>query len=198
MEITTEYLKTNWFPILIYGGGITALLAALYLERKDLYCPGIPGKENVHLGAAYAEGAPTEEDDFIDLLAKIRISSRYDLSSVYWRRCIIIAIVLSFLLVLVLSQRLPTPYELLASFILIYLAIYLFLVYYQENLSKPATSQVTLATQYLLNNVQTKEYDSFVSNFNSTETYSNFTSQTSPLPESNINSINPIDNSQMF
>lgn len=142
--------EIDWFGIIIYGGALVALYAAAMLEYKDLYCPyenQVCKKGNC---AAFAEGKPNKNDDFHTLLAKIRISSRYDEASVYWRRCIIFSVLLSFSLLLIIFKRFPSPYELLASFILIYLFTFLFLIYYQETISKPATLQVNDATKLLL------------------------------------------------
>ncbi|MBY9021752.1 MAG: hypothetical protein KGD67_11910, partial [Candidatus Lokiarchaeota archaeon] len=62
---------------------------------------------------------------------------------------IIFSVLLSFTLLLCVLRRLPNGYELLASFVIIYLFIFLFLVYYQEVVSKPATKQVNEATSLL-------------------------------------------------
>jgi len=55
-------------------------------------------------------------------------------------------------LLLCVLRRLPDAYELLASFVIIYLFIFLFLVYYQEVVSKPATKQVNEATNLIKSN----------------------------------------------
>jgi hypothetical protein len=139
----------DWFGILIYGGALIALYAAFMLEYKDLYCPCENQSCKLGNGASFAEGKAKKGDDFHTLLAKIRISSRYDEASVYWRRCIIFAVLLAFSLLIIVFRRFPTAYELLASFILIYLFSFLFLVYYQETVSKPATAQINELTSEL-------------------------------------------------
>ena len=145
-----EYFEyVDFFTIIVYISAFIALYAAFILEYKDLFCPKenqTPGWGN---GAAYADGKPDKFDDYHSLLAKIRISSRYDEASVYWRRCIIFSVLLGFSLLLVVLKRFPSGYEFLASFVIIYLFIFLFLVYYQEIVSKPATKQVNLATDML-------------------------------------------------
>ena len=153
MEILEEI---DCFPILVYGGALVALYAAITLEYKDLYCPCENQKCKVGNGAAFAEGKIQKGDDLHTLLGKIRISSRYDEASVYWRRCIVFSVILSFLLLLIVFQRFPSAYELLASFILIYLLSFLFLTFYQENVSKPATSQVNEATFEILQKLKEK------------------------------------------
>ena len=148
--------EIEWFGVLVYGGALVALYAAVTLEYKDLYCPCENQKCRLGNGAAFAEGKVKKGDDLHTLLAKIRISSRYDEASVYWRRCIVFSVILSFLLLLIVFQRFPTSYELLASFILIYLVSFLFLTFYQENVSKPATSQVNEATFEILQKLKEK------------------------------------------
>ena len=148
-----EWLEEwDWFAILIYGGALVALYASVMLEYKDLYCPCEGQKCKTGNGAAFAEGKAKSGDDLHTLLAKIRISSRYDEASVYWRRCIIFSVLLSFSLLLIVFRRIPTSYELLASFILIYLFTFLFLVFYQETVSKLATAQINELTELVYSN----------------------------------------------
>jgi hypothetical protein len=137
------------FWILIYSAALIALYVALMLEYKDLYCPKDGQTPKVGNGAAYAEGKAGKEDDYYTLLAKIRISSRYDEASVYWRRSIVFSVLLTFTLLPLILRRFPDAYEVLTSFIVIYLFIFLFLVYYQEVVSKPATNQVNEATSLI-------------------------------------------------
>lgn len=147
-----DYVENiNWFTVIAYLAAFIALYAAIILEQKDLFCPYENQTSAWGNGAAYAEGKPHSSDNFHTLLAKIRISSRYDEASVYWRRCIIFAVLLSFTLLICVLRRLPTGYELLASFVIIYLFTYLFLVYYQEVVSKAATKQVNEATALIKN-----------------------------------------------
>ena len=141
----------NWFDIFIYLAAFTALYFSILAEYSDLYCPH-PGETcKVGNGSAYAKGKPERDDDIDTLLAKIRISSRYDEASVYWRRVIIFSVLLMFTLLILVLRRLPDGTEVLISFITIYLFTFLFLVYYQEVVSKPATKQVNLATELLSN-----------------------------------------------
>ena len=139
----------NWFDALIYIAVFIALYFAITLEYYDLYCPKDCQKCQVGNAAAIIGGKPSKYDDVDTLLKKIRISSRYDEASVYWRRSIVFSTLLLFTLLLFILRRLPTGVEILTSFVIIYLFIYLFLVYYQEALSKPATKQVDEATELL-------------------------------------------------
>lgn len=150
MDFLDDCLESiDWFTIIIYLCTLVALYSALILEYKDLFCPLENQLPDYGNGASYSEGKAKLNDDYYTLLAKIRISSRYDESSVYWRRCIIFSVLLSFTLLFCIMKRFPTGYEVLASFTIIYLFTYLFLVYYQEIVSKPATKQVNDATTLL-------------------------------------------------
>ena len=138
-----------WFDALIYIVALTALFFTLYIEYYDLYCRGVGKTSRYGNGAAYEAGRPYKNDNIHTLLSKIRISARYDEASVYWRRVIIFSVLLMFTILPILLGRMPNGLELLVSFITIYLFTYLFLVYYQEVVSKPATAQVNEATALL-------------------------------------------------
>ena len=152
-ETCVDFCDTyiNWFDVFIYIVVFIALYFAFYLEYYDLFCPENGQVCKIGNGAAYAEGKPYPNDDVDTLLKKIRISSRYDEASVYWRRVIIFSILLLFVLLIVILRRLPNGYEVLVSFITIYLFTFLFLVYYQEVVSKQATLQINEATDLLSN-----------------------------------------------
>ena len=139
----------DFFTIIMYIATFITLYFALTLEYKDLFCPYDGQKCKVGNGAAYEKGKIDPNDSYETILKKIRISSRYDESSVYWRRTIIFTILLLYTLLLLVLRRLPNGYEILTSLITIYLFTFLFLVYYQETVSKPATKQVSEATYKL-------------------------------------------------
>ena len=144
-----DYLyNLSWFTIFIYIAVIIAFLAAFYLEYKDLFCPH-GGKAEYGKGAAYSEGKVDKNDNFHTILQKIRISSRYDEGSVYWRRTIIFTVIVLFSVLILVLQRLPTAYEIIVSFIVIYLLTFLFLNYYQTTVSRYATRQIAEGTKLL-------------------------------------------------
>lgn len=144
-----DYLyELPWFTIFIYTSAIVAFLVALYLEHKDLFCPDGNKCYNGN-GAAYIKGKVNDNDSYKKILQKIRISSRYDEASVYWRRSIVFTVLLLFVLLVLIKQDLPTAYEVLISFIVIYLFIFLMLTYYQNTVSIYATKQVDEGTKIL-------------------------------------------------
>ncbi len=142
------FYNLPWFVVFVYSATIIAFIFAYYLEYKDLFCPH-GGIAKVGKANAYNKGKVSDDDDCDTILQKIRISSRYDEASVYWRRSIIFTVVLLFVLYILALQRLPTAYEVLVGFIVIYMFIYLFQTYYQQVVSIPATTQVTEATRMM-------------------------------------------------
>lgn len=141
----------EWFTLLIYVGLVITLLAALSHEHEDLFNRGISNKHinKYNNGASYYLGKVSEKDDLETILQKIRISCRHDVSSVYWRRSIAFSIIISFLILIVVLQRFPTGLEWIVAVLILYLAVYFFLVYYQHVVSKPASNQVNEATNIL-------------------------------------------------
>ena len=141
------------FTIFIYLAILTAFLFSYYIEYKDLFCqfgnPFAKGDCKSGNGAVYIKGKVKPDDSCEEILQKIRISSRYDEESVYWRRSIVFTSIAVFAVLIITQKRLPTGYEALAGFFVIYMLTFLFLNYYQRALSKPATKQVERATKIL-------------------------------------------------
>lgn len=137
-----------WFTIFIYAVVIITFLVAFQAEYIDLFCSH-GGKADYGKGASYYLGKISKYDDYHEILQKIRISSRYDEASVYWRRAVIFTVLTLFSVLILALQRLPTAYEVLVSFIVIYLFTFLMLNYYQNVISKYATKQINTATKLL-------------------------------------------------
>lgn len=127
----------------VYLGLFIALLFAYKAENQDLYCPH-PGADvcTYGNGAAYAQGIPNENDTLSELLAKLKIASRYDKNSVTWRRCLIFSIIAGLIVSFLILRRLPTGSELLSAVFTIYLLLYLMYEFYKRELSLPAVTHV--------------------------------------------------------
>lgn len=134
------------FTLIIYVGLTITLFSSIGLEKNDIYYKKL---NKNYLGAVYCEGKVDPDDDLDQILEKIRISARHDVSSVYWRRSITFSILVSFVLLIAVLQRFPTGLEWIIAVLILYLTIYFFLIYYQEAISKPAVEQVTEATHIL-------------------------------------------------
>jgi len=152
MESVSRFLPNlSWFDLFMYFATMVAFIFAVQLEYKDLYCPHPKQKCKRGRGAVHEAGKIKDDDSYDEILRKIRISSRYDESSVYWRRTIIFTVIILYSVLIISQRRLPNGYEILSSFIVIYLLFFLFLNYYQWNVSVPATKQIDEATRKLKN-----------------------------------------------
>lgn len=133
----------DWFTGLIYFGAILILIIAIWVEKKEIYCCNGEAKCKYGHGASYYHGKVNHNDSYDEILRKIRITSRYDEASVYWRRSIIFTILLIFTLLPLVLHEFPNGYQVLVSFIVIYIFIYSFLCFYRDNVSKYATKQLS-------------------------------------------------------
>ena len=142
---------TQWFTVFIYFGLIITLLAALSHEHEDLFNRGVSTKpiNKYNNGASYYTGKVDHNDDLDTIFRKIRISCRHDVASVYWRRSIAFAIIVSFILLILVLQRFPTGLEWIIAVLILYLSLYFLLNWYQHVVSKPACEQVNDATRIL-------------------------------------------------
>lgn len=136
-------IKYDKVSIVIYIIFIVFLILALVVEKQDIHCRDMNGKTcGVGMGRTYARGIPADSDDIKTLLAKIRITSRYDLNSVIWRRCYIGAIISALVVVFVIKNRMATGLELVSSFLIIYITFYLIMTMFQKWIADPALKQM--------------------------------------------------------
>lgn len=136
-------IKFDKISVVIYVIFISFLILALIVEKQDIHCRDINGKTcGVGMGRTYARGAPSSYDDIKSLLAKIRITSRYDLNSVIWRRCYIGALISALIVVFVIKNRMATGLELVSSFLIIYITFYLIMTMFQKWIAEPALKQM--------------------------------------------------------
>lgn len=120
------------------------LIFALLAEYSDLYCPHPKCKNLCRKGHGmpYYHGIGKEDDDFDVLLNKIKLTVRYENNSVKWRRAIIIAFIITLILIPLLYCRLADLYEIIIIFIVVYLALYLCFIFYNDTLSSEAVEVV--------------------------------------------------------
>lgn len=137
--------------ILIYVVLIGFLIFALWMEKRDVFCSNPTegdGKCGVGMGTSYSAGRPESDDSFQTLLKKIRLTSRYELNSIIWRRAFIIAAISAFLVLYIYKKRMPSGLQLGASFLVIYIVCYLVINAFQKLISEPANKQMdALITQ---------------------------------------------------
>jgi len=150
-EIVDCYNHIGLVTIIVYIIAIITVICVLPQESQDVNSVYIDGKwlRGYRMGAPYHHGKPRRRDTVRTLLEKIRLSSRYEVNSVKWRRCILFAIIAGFVLLSLLFYRLPTGQELIIAVIVLYLFSYIALDYYQQNIADPAVDNITKATRYI-------------------------------------------------
>lgn len=144
-----NYEFLDVMTIFMYIAMIVALYFAITCERQDLRCYGQKTRCKEGKVASIYGSKPKESDSPEKLLEKIRIASRHETSSVYWRRSLIFAIVIGFILLLLVNRRLPNGLELLITILILYLPLYLLFVYYQSHVSQHGVNRIRKATELL-------------------------------------------------
>jgi hypothetical protein len=128
--------------IIIYLLFIFWLGFALYAEYKDTHCQDAKGRVcGVGLGRAYSTFKPHAKDSREELFEKLRLTSRYELNSITWRRSFIIAIICAFLVLFVVTGHAPSAVKLSKAFLVCYIVIYLALTMFQNTIARPALKQ---------------------------------------------------------
>jgi len=131
--------------IVIYGIVIFFLVFAVYCESKDIRCSEFnngdcgPGR-----GVAYAEGTPKKGDSHETLIEKAKLTARYEMNSIMWRRCFIAAAVSAFLVLYSGTKRIPTGIQFGAAFLMIYIIFYLTITSFQKWIAQKAIKQMDL------------------------------------------------------
>src|SRR5579872_735178 len=85
-------------------------------EKLDMYCPPEVKKYCKSLcgdnkGKYYIRGQPKNTDDVNELLNKIKISANCESSTVKWRKCLLMSIIICILISLIVIKRFPHGYE---------------------------------------------------------------------------------------
>ena len=129
--------------ILIYVVIVAFLVIAVWAESRDVSCPDFKSKTcGPGMGCAYAAGKPAKGDSLKVLLQKIRITARYEVNSITWRRAFIVAVISAFLVLYVSRKKVPSGLQLGAAFLIIYIVLYLTLMTFQKAVTKPALEQL--------------------------------------------------------
>ena len=146
-------MEQCWFTWLVYIISMITLWMVFWTEYGELFNEGKSGSDinnyKYNRGASYYEGKYRKNQSYDRILRNIRISARYDVETVYWRRSLIFSIIVSFLILLLVLRRLPMGTEFLSAIIVLYLSLYFFLIYYQRHVSFPAVKQVCENLEWL-------------------------------------------------
>lgn len=122
---------------------IIAFWFALKVERSDTHCQD--AKQTIcgeGFGRAYSLGIPEDDDDIQTLKDKIKITARYDVNSVHWRKTFIAAVISAFIVLYVLYGKLPSGVKFGTTLIIIYIIFYVSLLMFQKNIGHPALRQL--------------------------------------------------------
>jgi hypothetical protein len=129
--------------IVIYVVILAILWFALKSETADISCSA-PGPEGVcgsGKGRAYYFAHPEKNDTREELLSKLVKTAKYDLTSVHWRRAMVVAIVTGFLSQYITEQKFPSAKRVALASLVIFLIAYAAQMQYQSSVVLPATKQ---------------------------------------------------------
>ena len=119
------------------------MIYAIHAEQKDIRCQDTAGEIcDALTGRAYAYGSPEPGDTKDELLTKVRITARYEMNSIHWRRAFVAAFVSSFVILYIMYSKLPNGLDLITGFIVIYIIVYLTLTLFQKWVAEPALVQM--------------------------------------------------------
>jgi len=129
--------------IVVYVIFALVCLYVIRAEKIDLQCKDSDGTECGPLtGRAYAYGAPLDGDSKEELLNKVRITARYDVNSIHWRRCFVVATISSLLIGFIQQNRIPDYRTFLINFLIVYILTYLAYVLFQQMVTYKALAQM--------------------------------------------------------
>jgi hypothetical protein len=115
---------------------IVIVLILLWCFRSELQDIGEQGK-----GKAYYFAHPETNDTRKELLNKLVKTAHYDLTTVHWRRVMVVSIIVPVVAILVAEGRLLSPRTLAIFMIVGFLIGYSFQIHYQTNVVRPALAQ---------------------------------------------------------
>jgi hypothetical protein len=136
-------MKVDAFTILVYVILIVVIIYSIRAENIDIMCQDKAGEIcDALTGRAYAHGKPEPGDTKDILLGKVKITARYEMNSIHWRRAFITAALSAFIILYIMKNRLPNGVELAIGFIVIYIITYLVLTLFQKWVAEPALQQM--------------------------------------------------------
>jgi len=139
LELNSQKLLSVLLYLLIF----VFLFVAIRAEHRDVKCEEYKSSKcGPGMGTAYAAGKPHPGDSLKVLLQKIRITARYEVNSIIWRRAFIVAVIASFLVLYTTGKKLPSGFKFAVAFLIIYIVLYLVLTGFQKVISQPALNQL--------------------------------------------------------
>jgi hypothetical protein len=149
-----------YLTIIIYAISIFFFYFAIKSELKDIRCSDKEGTIcGEGMGRTYYIGHPDETDDIETLLEKIRLSSIYELRTILWRKSLIVAMIISFIIIYLIKGKIPDGDEFVIGVAISYIAIYTMLNFFQNAISIPATNQLKRCIEMIMEKKDKKKKD---------------------------------------
>lgn len=148
----------------LYGILALGCYKAYKAERLDLYCPPevkqfCKNKCGDNKGKYYIKGKPENTDTINELLNKIKISSNCEGSTVKWRRCLLLSIIISILIALVIMQKFPSGRDFFLMVFLAFIMLYFSFSYYEYHYNKYPAININKSVNYIRNKLDLKNIE---------------------------------------
>jgi hypothetical protein len=139
------------------------VLLAYKAEKLDLFCPK-DVKKHCNLcgdgkGKYYVDGKANKDDTVPQLLNKIKISAEFDINTVKWRRCMLIAFIIVVFITCILiplyTKLSKTTLFALMMFI-VFIVLYLSFSYYQYHYNRYPVHNIKEALHILKDKLKVK------------------------------------------
>lgn len=127
LNLDSNFLLNLFLYVLLLGFG----LFALHFEIKDLRA-----QKHLH-GTEYEKGESAES-----IKEKISQAGKYQNNLIHWRRSYIVAALSSLLLLVLIKNQGPSGIELVSSFLLLYIIIYMTATIYKKWLSGSSSERI--------------------------------------------------------
>jgi len=151
--------KFDIITIIIYIIIVIVIVILIKVEKIDLTCPNPSNKDDqiceLGRGSPYFAGKIDKDDDNDTILDKIKLSARYEINTIIWRRMLILSFILSFIILIVIEKsskgllRLPNIIDFISVTLIIYLGIYIMTELYQQWITNFAIEQIDEAVDAL-------------------------------------------------
>jgi hypothetical protein len=140
--------------VVIYSILLFWLGFSLYAEYKDIHCQDAKGRVcGAGCGRAYSTFKADKNDSKEELFEKLRLTAKYELNTITWRRSFILALILAFLILFITTNQVPSGVKLSKGFLIAYVVIYLSLTTFQTLITRPALKQL----EEILQRIRTHE-----------------------------------------
>lgn len=140
----------DWGKLIFYIIVIIFIVILVVIDNRDVNCSDLsktacgPG-----CGSMYYQGKLQPGDSSETILDKINTTARYEYNTIIWRRILITAFILSFIILMIIQHKIPKPIDFLIVALIVYGGIYLWNEYGKYNITYFAVEQMDDLTQAL-------------------------------------------------